>query len=299
MNSLNYKHLRYYWLVAKTGSISKAAEQLHLTAHAISGQINEFEQTLGVELFKKRGRNLELSDAGRRIFAYADKIFNTGDELLDVLREQILSRRRSLRLGVADAVPKIIAYHLLEPALKMEQAIRLNCREGRLDFLLEELALHKLDAVIADRSVNQGSNIRLYPHLLGKCSLSVFASPTLAQQLAPGFPDCLKQAPVLIPGEDSAVQSKILHWLAQQQLQVSIVGEFDDGALMKAFGRAGIGCFFAPSAMQEQICQQYQVQLLGEIASITEEFYLITSERRLQDPAIVAISEAARHELLT
>lgn len=299
MNSLNYKHLRYYWMVAKTGSISKAAEQLHLTAHAISGQINEFEQTLGVELFKKRGRNLELSDAGRRIFAYADKIFNTGDELLDVLREQILSRRRSLRLGVADAVPKIIAYHLLEPALKMEQAIRLNCREGRLDFLLEELALHKLDAVIADRSVNQGSNIRLYPHLLGKCSLSVFASPTLAQQLAPGFPDCLKQAPVLIPGEDSAVQSKILHWLAQQQLQVSIVGEFDDGALMKAFGRAGIGCFFAPSAMQEQICQQYQVQLLGEIASITEEFYLITSERRLQDPAIVAISEAARHELLT
>lgn len=299
MNSLNYKHLRYYWMVAKTGSISKAAEQLHLTAHAISGQINEFEQTLGVELFKKRGRNLELSDAGRRIFAYADKIFNTGDELLDVLREQILSRRRSLRLGVADAVPKIIAYHLLEPALKMEQAIRLNCREGRLDVLLEELALHKLDAVIADRSVNQGSNIRLYPHLLGKCSLSVFASPTLAQQLAPGFPACLKQAPVLIPGEDSAVQSKILHWLAQQQLQVSIVGEFDDGALMKAFGRAGIGCFFAPSAMQEQICQQYQVQLLGEIASITEEFYLITSERRLQDPAIVAISEAARHELLT
>ncbi len=298
MNSLNYKHLRYYWMVAKTGSISKAAQQLHLTAHAISGQINEFEQTLGVELFKKRGRNLELSDAGRRIFAYADEIFSTGDELLEVLREQILSRRRSLRVGVADAVPKIIAYHLLEPALKMEQAIRLNCREGRLDVLLAELALHKLDAVIADRAISQTSNFKLYPHLLGKCSLSVFASPTLAQQLGTDFPACLKQAPVLIPGEDSAVQSKILQWLAQQQLQVSIVGEFDDGALMKAFGRAGIGCFFAPSAMQEQICQQYQVQPLGEIASISEEFYLITSERRLQDPAIVAISEAARQELL-
>ncbi len=297
MPSLNYKHLRYYWMVAKTGSIAKAAEQLHLTPHAVSGQINEFEQSLGVELFKKSGRNLELTEAGRRIMVYADDIFTTGDQLLDVLRNQLQTRRRHFRVGIADAVPKVIAYRLLEPAMQIEEPLRLNCREGRLDLLLAELALHKLDVVIADRPLGNHLSIRAYNHLLGKCGLTIFGTAALAKKFAGKFPQRLQGAPFLIPGEDVAVQAKILRWMGDHQLQTVIVGEFDDGALMKAFGRAGAGFFFAPSAMKEEICRQYKVQAIGEVPEIIEEIYLLTTDRRLNDPAVVAISDAAKQDL--
>jgi LysR family transcriptional activator of nhaA len=295
--TLNFKHLRYYWMVAKTGSIAKAAEQLHLTAHAVSGQINEFEQTLGVELFRKVGRNIELTDAGRRILNYADTIFNTGDQLLDELREQITSRRRTLRIGIADAVPKVVAYRLIEPALKIDQAIRINCREGRLDLLLGELALHKLDVIIADRPMSPGSNVRAYNHLLGECGLTVFATSSLARQHKGQFPQKLDQAPFLIPGEDVAIQARLLRWFEEHQLRPTIVGEFDDGALMKAFGSAGAGFFVAPTAMQRDICLQHSVVAVGDIPTVIEQIYVITTERRLSDPAIIAMSQTAKNDI--
>jgi LysR family transcriptional activator of nhaA len=295
--TLNFKHLRYYWMVAKTGSIAKAAEQLHLTAHAVSGQINEFEQTLGVELFRKAGRNIELTDAGRRILNYADTIFNTGDQLLDELREQITSRRRTLRIGIADAVPKVVAYRLIQPALNIDQAIRINCREGRLDLLLGELALHKLDVIIADRPMSPGSNVRAYNHLLGECGLTVFATSSLARQHKGQFPQKLDHAPFLIPGEDVAIQARLLRWFEEHQLRPTIVGEFDDGALMKAFGSAGAGFFVAPTAMQKDICLQHSVVAVGDIPTIVEQIYVITTERRLSDPAIIAMSQTAKNDI--
>lgn len=297
MAVLNFKHLRYYWMVAKTGSVARAAEQLHLTAHAVSGQINEFEETLGVELFRKVGRNIELTDAGRRILTYADTIFNTSDQLLDDLRDQMASRRRTLRIGIADAVPKIIAYRLIQPALNLEEAIRINCREGRLDLLLGELALHKLDVIIADRPIAPGSNVRAYNHLLGECGMTVFATSSLASQFKGKFPKNLHQAPFLIPGEDVAIQAKLLRWFEEHQLRPNIVGEFDDGALMKAFGSAGAGFFVAPSAMQKDICFQYGVVAVGDIPTIIEQIYVITTERRFSDSAIVAISQTAKNDI--
>jgi LysR family transcriptional activator of nhaA len=297
--ALNFKHLRYYWMVAKTGSIAKAAEQLHLTAHAISGQINEFEQSLGVELFKKSGRNIELTDAGRRILMYADDIFNSGDQLLDALKDHLHARRRSFRVGIADAVPKVIAYRLLQPALTLEEPVRLNCREGRLDILLAELALHRLDAIIADRPVGNQTAIRAYNHLLGKCGLSVFGTAALAKKYSGDFPHNLTRAPFLIPGEDVAVQVKILRWMEEQALQPTIIGEFDDSALMKAFGRAGAGFFLAPTAMKKDICSQNKVIVIGDVPNILEEIYVITSERRLNDPAVIAISHTAKRDIFT
>ncbi|MBC3807654.1 transcriptional activator NhaR [Undibacterium seohonense] len=297
MAALNFKHLRYYWMVAKTGSIAKAAEQLHLTAHAISGQINEFEETLGVELFRKAGRNIELTEAGRRILNYADTIFNTSDQLLDELRDQMATRRRTLRIGIADAVPKIIAYRLIQPALTIEEPIRINCREGRLDLLLGELALHKLDLIIADRPLTPGSNVRAYNHLLGECGLTVFATSTLARQFKGKFPQKLNQAPFLIPGEDVAIQGKLLRWFDENQIRPTIVGEFDDGALMKAFGSGGAGFFVAPSAMQRDICLQYNVVAVGDIPNVVEQIYVITTERRLSDPAIVTINQTAKNDI--
>lgn len=297
MPSLNFKHLRYYWMVAKTGSVARAAEQLFLTPHAISGQLNEFEQSLGVELFRKVGRNIELTDAGRRILHYADTIFTTGDELLEVLSDQRATHKRAFRVGISDAVSKSIAYRLLEPALSLQEPLKLVCREGRLSPLLAELALHQLDMIVADRPMPTNLNIRGYNHLLGECGLTIFGSASLVRQYKKGFPQSLNGAPLLLPGEDVAIQPKLLQWLEQRQIIANIVGEFDDGALMKAFGKAGAGLFVAPSAMQKDICDQYKVSVIGEIDGVTEQLYVITTERRLTDPAVLAISKIAKQDI--
>jgi LysR family transcriptional activator of nhaA len=297
MSSLNYKHLRYYWMVAKTGSIARAAEQLHLTPHAISGQLSEFAQTLGVELFRRSGRKLELTDTGQRILSYAEDIFTTGDELLEVLRDQTAARSVPFRVGIADSVSKAIAYRLLEPALKLAEPVRMVCREGRLAPLLAELAVHRLEMIIADRAMPTHLNVRGYNHLLGESGLTVFGTRRLTKALSGRFPASLNNAPFLLPGEDVAVQPKLLQWLEANNLRPRIVGEFDDSALMKTFGQAGAGLFVAPTVISDHVCEQYKVGVIGRIDPVVEQLYAITTERRLSHPAIVAISQAARHHM--
>ena len=297
MATLNFKHLRYFWMVAKTGSIARAAEQLHLTPQSISGQLSEFDQTLGVALFRRAGRNLELTDAGRRILSYAEEIFTIGDELLDVLREQKAIKSLLFRVGLADSVSKLVVYRLVEPALKLGEPVRLVCREGRLTSLLAELSIHRLDMIIADRPMPTNLNVRGYSHLLGESGLSVFGTRQLAKELSGRFPALLDNAPFLLPGEDAAIRPKLIHWLDANDLRPQIVGEFDDSALMKAFGQAGAGLFVAPSAIVDHVCKQYKVIEIGRIGSVVEQLYAITSERRLTHPAVVAISKVAREDV--
>lgn len=297
MVALNYKHLRYFWMVAKTGSIARSAEQLHLAPHSISGQLKEFEETLGVELFRRAGRNLELTDAGQRILSYAEDIFSIGDELLEVLRDQNMTRTITFRVGVADSVSKLIAYRLVEPALQLAEPVRLVCREGRLSALLAELSIHRLDLIIADRPMPTNLNVRGYSHLLGTCGLTVFGTRLLAKKLRGTFPANLDSAPFLLPGEDVDIRNKLVRWLDTNSLRPRIVGEFDDSALMKAFGQASAGLFVAPTAIADQICEQYQVIKIGRIDSVVEHLYAITAERRLTHPAIVAISAAASQDV--
>ena len=284
-------------MVAKTGSIARAAEQLHLTPHAISGQLSEFEQTLGVALFQKVGRNLQLTDAGRRILTHAETIFTTGDDLLETLNEQIPTKKRHFRVGISDAVSKSIAHRLIEPALHLSNPVRLVCREGRLNLLLAELALHKVDMIIADRPMTANFSVRGYNHLLGECGLTVFGAPSLIKKTKLPFPAMLDHAPFLLPGEDVAIQPKLLHWLELNNLHPNIVGEFDDGALMKAFGKAAAGFFVAPSAMEDDICAQYNVRAVGKIDAVIEQIFLITTERRLTDSIVIAISNAAKRDI--
>lgn len=298
MSSLNFKHLRYFWMVAKTGSIAKAATQLHLTPQSISGQLTEFADTLGVELFRRAGRNLELTDTGRRILSYAEEIFSTGDELMDLVRGKTLAAAVSFRVGCADSVSKLIACRLVEPALTLAEPVKLICREGRLASLLADLAVHRLDLVIADRPMPAHLSVRGYNHLLGESSMTVFATATLAAGIGPGFPACLDGAPMLLPGEDFAIHQRVLQWLEKQQVHPRVVGEFDDSAMMKAFGHAGAGAFFAPTAIAAQIIDQYQVVPLGQVDALVEQVYAITTERRISHPATVAISARARSLLV-
>jgi len=297
MATLNFKHLRYFWMVAKTGSIARAAEQIHLAPQSISGQLSEFEATLGVDLFRRVGRNLELTDAGRRILVYAEQIFTLGDELLEVLRDQKATKILPFRVGIADSVSKSVAYRLVEPALKLAEPVRLICREGRLASLLAELAVHRLDMIIADRPMPPHLNVRGFSHLLGESGLSVFGAPSLTRELAGSFPALLDNAPFLLPGEDAIIRPKLLQWLETNALRPRIVGEFDDSALMKSFGQAGVGLFVAPTAIAASVCEQYQVTALGCIDAVVEQLYAITTERRLTHPAIVATAAAARRDV--
>ena len=293
---LNFKHLRYFWMVAKTGSIARASEQLCLTPQSISGQLSEFEAKLGIELFRRSGRNRELTDAGRRILSYAEEIFSIGDELLEVLHNQGAKKTLPFQVGIADSVTKSVAYRLVEPALKQGQGepMRLVCREGRLPSLLAELAIDRLDMIIADRPVPANLNVRGYSHLLGESGLTVFGTPSLVKELKGSFPAMLDNTAFLLPGEDAAIRPKLEQWFKVNNLRPHIVGEFDDSALMKAFGQAGAGLFAAPTAIVDQVCEQHKVVEIGRIDSVVENLYAITTERRLTHPAVVTISKTAK-----
>ena len=295
--NLNFKHLRYFWMVAKTGSIARAAAQLHLTPQSISGQLSEFSSALGVELFHRTGRNLELSDAGRRILSYAESIFSTSDELLNALRDESAKRVLPFHVGIADNVSKSVAYRLVEPALALAEPVRLICREGRLASLLADLAIHRLDMIIADRVMPTSLNVRGYSHLLGESGLTVFGARKLVDGLSGEFPENLDKAPLLLPGEDVAIRPRLIQWLEANNLHPRIVGEFDDSALIKAFGQAGAGLFVAPTAIADHVCEQYKVVVVGRIDGVIEHLYAITTERQITHPAIAAISKTAREDI--
>jgi LysR family transcriptional activator of nhaA len=294
---LNYKHLRYFWTVAKAGGIARACERLHLTPQTVSGQLSAFERTLGHKLFARAGRRLELTEAGRMVLGYADEIFTVGAELEGALRNEGGGLPLLFRVGVADSVSKSVAYRLLEPAVGLTEPLRLVCREGKLASLMADLAIHRLDIVIADGPMPAGLSIRGFNHLLGECGLTFFATPALARRHRARFPQCLDGAPLLLPGEEAAVRPGLMRWLEAGGLRPRVVGEFDDGALTEAFGKAGIGIFAAPSAIAAEVRRQYGVVALGRTEAVTERFYAISVERRLSHPAVLAISSAARTKL--
>ena len=297
MAAMNYKHLHYFWAVAKAGSITRAGERLHLTPQTISGQLTLFEEVLGYRLFDRVGRRMELTDAGRIALGYADEIFALGQELQESLRNEPGARALVFRVGIIDAVPKSLAYQLVEPAVHLDESVRMVCREGKFMDLLADLAVQRLDIVISDRPMPSNVNVRGFNHLLGECGVEFLATPGLVRQLKGGFPECLEDAPLLLPGEDSAVRPRLMTWLSQRQLRPRIVGEFDDGALMKAFGEAGAGVFVAPKAIASVVCKNFGVISLGGTDDITDQFYAISVERKLAHPAVVAISSSARLKL--
>lgn len=297
MATLNYKHLRYFWMVAKTGSIVRAGEQLHRTPQSISGQLQELEANLDAELFRRIGRKLELTDVGRHVLAYADRIFTLGDELLEELNEQPTKRLPEFKAGIAEGVPKSMAYHMLEPALRMEEAVRIVCREGRLAFLLADLAVHRLDMVIADRPMPNHLNVRGFNHFLGESSVTFLGAPQLLATLNKKFPALLDQAPFLLPGEDVAIRTRLLQWFDDHKIRPRIVGEFDDSALLNSFGQTGTGLFVAPTATADYVCEQYRVRAIGVITEVKEQLYAITTERHLQHPAVLAVSKAAQNDV--
>lgn len=291
---INFKHLHYFWVAAKQGGVVRASESLHVTPQTISGQISLLEAQLDAALFSKVGRNLELTETGRVVLGYADKIFSLGGELAESVRNSPTDRAPVFRVGVADVVPKSIAYRLLAPALNQAEPIRLVCKENSLDSLLGELALHRLDLVLADGPMSQRLGVRGFNHPLGDCGISLMATRSLAAPLREGFPQSLNDVPFLMLSELSMVQVRLQQWFDKHHVYPRVVGEFDDSALMKTFGQAGVGVFVVPTAIADEVGAQYHVELVGQTESVREQFFAISPERRLSNPAALAIIKTAR-----
>ncbi len=297
---MNFKHLHYFWVTAKAGGIMRAGEQLHTTPQTLSGQIKLLEDWLGHKLFRKSGRNLELTDDGRVALGYADQIFTLGAELEAAVRETRGGQRvLDFRVGVADSVAKSVAYRLLEPALAVAEPVRLICSEGKFPDLLAQLALHRLDLVIADEPMSRRMSVKAFNHPLGSTAMSFFAAPQLKALLKGDFPQCLNGMPMLIQGAAASVRQQLEGWLTQHQIQPRIIGEFDDGALMTAFGREGRGVFMAPTVLEAETVAQFGVEVIGRTDELVEEFFAVSIERRITHPCVVAITDAARAQLFT
>lgn len=301
MRHLNYSHLQYFWAVAREGSIAKASESLHLTPQTISGQLKLLEEAVGQPLFNRVGRRLVLSDMGRVVYEYADEIFSVGAELASVVRGNgnHLAGPTTLSVGIVSSLPKIIAERIVAPALIAEEPVRVRCHEASLEQLLSELSIHKLDIVLSDQPVPDGLGLKAYNHRLGESGMSFFAQRGKARRFVSRFPGSLSDAPMLLPSQHSALRRRLDDWFETHQISPRIAGEFDDSALLKAFGEAGVGIFAAPTVIETEICRMYRMSVIGRTDEIKERYYAISLERRLKHESIVLITDTARTDLFS
>jgi len=299
MRHLIYNHLQYFWAVAREGSIVKASEALHLTPQTISGQLKLLEESIGQRLFERVGRRLVLSETGRVVFEYADEIFSIGSELANVVRGNQLAGPTVLNVGMVSTLPKLIAERVIAPAMTAETPVRVRCIEASLEQLLSELALHRLDLVLSDRPAPDGLGVKAYSHTLGRSATAFFAQKDVARRYRARFPASLDDAPMLLPTQHSALRRRLDDWFEVNGITPRVVGEFDDSALLKAFGEAGVGLFAAPAAIEAEISRMYRMTVIGRTDDIEEHFYAISTERRLKHESVVLITNTARSDLFT
>lgn len=296
---LNYHHLLYFWTVAKEGSITKACEKLHLSQPTISNQLKTLEQSIGQPLFQRAGRQLVLTDMGQLVYRYADQIFTIGRDLQQFLSGQReATRRQRLTIGIADSLPKMVTYRILEPMLARQDELFFICYEDdNLEGLLLRLSQFELDLVLADAPVAPGAMVKAYNHLLGESGISFFAKSALAARYREGFPDSLAGAPMLLPSENTALRRNLDEWFASRQWLPHLVGEFDDAALQNVFGQHGHGIFCLPTAIEEDTCQSLGVEVIGRVEAVRSSYYAISVERTLRQPVITELVETARKRL--
>ena len=296
---MNYHHLRYFWAVAREGSVTAAAAALHVSQPAISAQIRKLETALGHELFDRSGRALSLTPEGKIVFEYADEIFHLGDELLDTVKGRMEGRPMRLVVGVASTIPNLVSFHLLEPAFALDDPVRIVVRENRTDRLLAQLATHEVDLVLADMPIPPDVSVRGYAHALGSSPVDILGPPLLAHRLREGFPRSLDGQAFLLPTRGYTLRRSLDDWFADSGIRPRVAAEIEDTDLLNVFAEAGAGLFAAPSVIADDIRIRYAVEIVGQAPDVREDFYAITPERKIEHPAIAAITEGAREELAT
>ncbi len=294
MDWLNYHQLMNFWLVAREGSVQRASELLHVTPSSVSIQIRQLERSMGVKLFSRRGRGLVLTEIGQQVADYATDIFSTGRELMDMVRGRPIGKPLELRIGIRDAMPKLVAFQLLQPAFRLPEPPRILCQEGEMAKLVADLAIHKLDVILSDTPLDPFYRLQAYSHLLGEAEIGIVGVPQLAKAYRKGFPGSLQGAPVLLPTDTSALRRALDQWFSDMVITPQIRGEFADSAMLKIAGSTGLGLFAIPNTIRKQVEIMYGVEWVGAIPSIRERYYAVSVERKLKHPAVVAISQAAQ-----
>ena len=297
MRHLNYNHLLYFWTVAKEGSITKATEVLHLTPQTISGQLKLLEESVGEALFTRAGRGLVLTETGHLVYQYADEIFTLGEELSVRMKTGDAGMPATLRVGITNSIPKLIAMRILQTAVNSEEPVRLICKEGSLESLLGDLAIHQLDMILSDYAIPAGMNVKAFSYALGASKISFFAKTSIARRYTKQFPQSINGAPLLIPTSSSPVRRGLEDWFEKYDLTPRTVAEFEDSALMKAFGEEGLGLFPSPKVIQAEVELMYKCRIIGETDSVQENYYAISPERKLKHPVVLDVIETARNNL--
>jgi LysR family transcriptional activator of nhaA len=283
--AFSYRHLYYFWVVAKAGGVAKGAARLGMAVQTVSAQVRELEKSLGHALFKPAGRGLALTDAGQAALHQAEQIFALGEQLPAAVRDAVSSPSLRLAVGISDGLAKLVVRRLLLPVLD-EPHLRLLCHEGEFDELLAELALHRLDVVLADRAAPPNRNLRVYSHALGGSPLAWYAPPALAEAARAGFPHSLAEVPVLLPTGHAAVRPRLDAWFERQGIRPRVVGEFEDSALLATFGAGGLGVFPAAALVDDKLAARYEVQRVGDCDGVAEEFYAIATEKKVVHPLL-------------
>ena len=298
MRHLNYNHLLYFWTVAREGSIAKATQSLHLTPQTISGQLKSLEESVGEPLFNRVGRGLAMTETGHMVYQYADEIFTLGAELTSRVKTGRVIVPAMLAVGIVNSIPKLVASRVLQPVLQSEISIRLVCREGALESLLGDLSVHQLDLILSDRPIPSGLSVKAFNHFLGSSEIALFAKKGATRKYEKEFPRSLDNAPMLLPTMDNPIRRAMDEWFDEQGISPNLVAEFEDSALMKAFGEAGNGIFPAPAAISDEVEQMYHCRRIGPPIAVEEKYYAISPERKLKHPAVLKIIENARTQLL-
>lgn len=296
-NGLNYHHLQYFWTVVREGGISKAAAKLRLSQPAVSAQVKALEAALEERLFQRQGRTLVLTDVGRLVDRYATEIFTAGGEMLETLKGRPSGGALRLAVGVANAVPKLVVYRLLRPALEGAAPVQITCTEGDPEQLLAQLATHALDVVISDTPAAPHVRVKVFNHLLGESGTTFFAGTALARRLRPRFPRSLGGAPMLLPTINTSLRRALDQWFESEGVRPRVAGEFEDPALLKTFGDWGRAVFASPTAIEGEVLRSHRVAVVGRTAAVRERYYAISVERRLKHAAVAAITSAARTEV--
>lgn len=290
MDWLNYHHLRYFWTAAKEGSVKQAAAKLHVSQPSVSEQIRELEDALGEKLFRREGRGLALTDAGRVAYGYADDIFALGQELVNAIKQRPTAKALSLHVGVADSFPKLMTNEILKPVFALPQSMHVICREGKLEDLLAQLEAHRLDIVLADEPATSATRFKAFNHPLGDSGTTFCAAKALASRLRRQFPKSLHDAPALLPSENTALRRALEGWFRRLEIRPRVVAEFEDLALMKVMAAEGRGFIAVPSVAAEDALQHYGFQAVGVAEECRVQFHAITAERRMAHPGVAAIT---------
>jgi LysR family transcriptional activator of nhaA len=294
LRRFNYQHLLYFWAVVRTGSLRRACEELALSAPTVSAQLRTLEHRLGEKLLTKSGRTLVPTEVGKMVFGYADEIFGLGRELIDALENRPSRRPLRLVVGIDDVVPKETAHRLIEPALRMENSVRIVCREGTLERLAADLAVHEIDVVLSDAALTPNLNVRAYSHHLGESAITWMSMPQTAAVLRRGFPKSLDGVPMLLPTSDTAIRRAIDQWLARLDIHALVIGEFEDYGLLREFAHAGHGLIPVPSLQVDYFHELYGLVPIGVAEGVSVQFYALSIERKIKHPAVAVIVQNAR-----